>query len=152
LPGTKVVVGDGPQLAELRARFPDVRFVGARFGADLAAHYAASDVFVFPSRTDTFGLVMLEALACGVPVAAFPVQGPLDVLGQEAGVGAMSENLKSAIEQALQASPSRCRSYALEYSWQACTDQFLANLTTPVAQRPERVHTAAASHEIRPAA
>jgi glycosyltransferase involved in cell wall biosynthesis len=152
LPGTKVVVGDGPQLAELKARFPDVRFAGARFGADLAAHYAASDVFVFPSRTDTFGLVMLEALACGVPVAAFPVQGPLDVLGCEAGVGAMSENLKSAIEQALHASPSRCRSYALEYSWQACTDQFLANLTTPVVQRPERVHVAVAAHQIRPAA
>jgi len=152
LPGSKVVVGEGPQLADLRARFPGVHFVGSRFGADLAAHYAASDVFVFPSRTDTFGLVMLEALACGVPVAAFPVQGPLDVLGQGADVGVMSENLKFAVEQALQLQPSLCRNYALQYSWQACTDQFLENLEAAVVRRPEGVLVAGAADRIRPAA
>ncbi len=152
LPGTKVVVGDGPQLAELRARFPGVHFAGARFGQDLAAHYAASDVFVFPSRTDTFGLVMLEALACGVPVAAFPVQGPRDVLERGAGAGVLDECLKSAVERALTLSPQRCRQYALQYSWGACTNQFLDNLETSLLSRQQARQLGTGSAEVRPAA
>ncbi len=152
LPGTKVVVGDGPQLAELKARFPGVHFAGARFGEDLAAHYAASDVFVFPSRTDTFGLVMLEALACGVPVAAFPVQGPRDVLERGAGAGVLDECLKSAVEGALTLSPQRCRQYALQYSWGACTNQFLDNLETSLLSRQEVRPLGTGSDQVRPAA
>jgi glycosyltransferase involved in cell wall biosynthesis len=149
LPGSKVVVGDGPLLAELKARFPAVHFAGTRFGEDLAAHYAASDVFVFPSRTDTFGLVLLEALACGVPVAAFPVQGPRDVLGHGNDVGAMDENLAVAVAAALKLNPERCRAYALKYSWAACTDQFLGNLEASLVR--EHASEAAAA-QIRPAA
>ena len=98
-PGTKVIVGDGPARAALEAKFPDAQFLGPRFGADLAAVYRAADVFVFPSRTDTFGLVMIEALACGVPVAAYPVTGPVDILTKQ--VGAMDEDLTAAIATAL---------------------------------------------------
>ncbi|MDB5679213.1 MAG: alpha-mannosyltransferase, partial [Sphingomonas bacterium] len=98
-PGSKVVVGDGPALTSLKAKFTDAHFLGPKFGSDLAAAYAAADVFVFPSRTDTFGLVMIEALASGTPVAAYPVTGPVDVLTPE--VGAMAENLDAAIAQAL---------------------------------------------------
>jgi glycosyltransferase involved in cell wall biosynthesis len=144
LPGTKVVVGDGPQLAELRARFPRVHFAGTRFGADLAAHYAASDVFVFPSRTDTFGLVLLEALACGTPVAAFPVQGPADVLGASSA-GVIDERLDVAVERALKLNPERCREHALRYSWSACTEQFLVNLEASLVG-------ACACAQLRPAA
>lgn len=124
LPGTKVVVGDGPALARLRARYPDVVFTGHRSGEALAEHYAAADVFVFPSRTDTFGLVMLEAMASGLPVAAFPVPGPLDVVtpGQ---TGFLSENLKEAALQALDLSPELCRVSAERKTWRACTDRFL---------------------------
>ena len=100
LPGSKLVVGDGPQARELKARYPSAHFTGSKFGEDLVRHYAASDVFVFPSRTDTFGLVLLEALACGVPVAAFPVQGPLDVIG-DAPVGALDKDLRAACLKAL---------------------------------------------------
>jgi glycosyltransferase involved in cell wall biosynthesis len=127
LPGTKYVVGDGPQLAELMARFPAARFVGARHGEDLARHYAAADVFVFPSRTDTFGLVLLEALASGVPVAAYPVPGPIDVL-DGAAVGVLDEDLAGAVRRALEIPPDRCRAFALGYSWQASSQQFLDNL------------------------
>ncbi|MGL4438207.1 MAG: glycosyltransferase family 4 protein, partial [Bosea sp. (in: a-proteobacteria)] len=95
LPGSKVVVGDGPARTELQARYPDVTFTGFKAGADLAALYASADVFVFPSLTDTFGLVLLEAAACGLPIAAFPVQGPSDVIGTEP-VGVLSEDLRSA--------------------------------------------------------
>lgn len=152
LPGSKVVVGDGPQLAELKARFPGVHFAGARFGEDLAAHYAASDVFVFPSRTDTFGLVMLEALACGVPVAAYPVQGPLDVLGTSREAGVMSDNLKEAVLGALELSPTCCREFALQYSWSACTSQFLDNLEASlVNSSPMRAPMRGFGH-VRPAA
>lgn len=127
VPGTKYVVGDGPQLADLRARFPDVRFVGARHGEDLARHYAAADVFVFPSRTDTFGLVILEALASGVPVAAYPVPGPIDVL-DGAAVGVLDEDLGAAVRRALEIPPDRCRAFALGHSWEASSQQFLDNL------------------------
>jgi len=127
LPGSKVVVGGGPQLAELRRRYPSVRFAGPRHGEDLARHYAAADVFVFPSRTDTFGLVLLEALASGVPIAAFPVPGPLDVV-DGAAVGVLREDLAAAARGALTLAPEACRSYALQFSWRRSAEQFLANL------------------------
>lgn len=127
LPGTKVVVGDGPQLGELRQRHPEARFLGARHGEDLARHYAAADVFVFPSRTDTFGLVLLEALAAGVPVAAYPVPGPLDVIG-DSGAGALDEDLGRAVRAALAIDPRTCREHALRFSWRASAEQFLGNL------------------------
>ena len=127
LPGSKVAVGDGPQAAVLRQRYPDVLFPGAKQGADLAAHYADADVFVFPSRTDTFGLVLLEAMACGLPVAAFPVPGPLDVIGN-APVGCLDEDLGTACRAALTLPREDCRRFAETFSWQACTRQFLDNL------------------------
>ena len=128
LPGSKLVVGDGPQLAELRERYPQARFVGPKFGADLARHYAASDVFVFPSRTDTFGLVVLEALASGLPVAAHWVQGPMDIIGANTSVGALGEDLEAAARRALTLDPKTCRAFAANFSWEACTRQFLTNL------------------------
>lgn len=127
VPGTKFVVGDGPQLGALRTRYPDVRFVGAKHGEELARHYAAADVFVFPSRTETFGQVMLEALASGVPVAAYPVQGPIDVV-DDAAVGCLDEDLAGAVYSALKLSPQRCRDHAQQYSWQASYRQFVGNL------------------------
>lgn len=127
LPGTKVVVGDGPQLPALRRRYPTVRFAGVKMGEELACYYAAADVFVFPSRTDTFGLVLLEALASGVPVAAYPVPGPLDVLGgSEAGV--LDEDLGAAVRSALAIPPARCRAHALRYGWATSAQQFLSHL------------------------
>lgn len=129
LPGSKLVVGDGPQLCELKARYPAVHFAGAKFGEELAAHYATSDVLVFPSKTDTFGLVMLEALACGVPVAAFPVQGPIDVIGSQSGVGVLGEDMQQACVDALHINSSMCRLFALGHSWDACAQQFLSNLS-----------------------
>lgn len=128
LPGTKLVVGDGPQLDELRRKYADVVFAGAKVGEELAAHYSAASVFVFPSRTDTFGLVLLEALASGVPVAAYPVPGPLDVIGA-APAGVLSEDLAEAARQALAIPAETCRTHALTFSWQACTRQFLDNLS-----------------------
>jgi glycosyltransferase involved in cell wall biosynthesis len=128
LPGSKVVVGDGPQLASLQRRFPKAHFAGARFGAELARAYAGADVFVFPSRTDTFGLVMLEALACGTPVAAYPVTGPLDVIGGAQGVGAIDEDLRAAAMAALGADRAACRAYAERFSWAACARLFRDNL------------------------
>jgi len=129
--GTKVVVGDGPARAELQRQYPDAVFLGYRFGAELAWHLAAADVFVFPSRTDTFGIVMLEAMACGVPVAAFPVQGPLDVV--RGGVtGVLNADLETAIHGALQLEASDCRSFAQMQSWERCTRQFLGHLALAV--------------------
>lgn len=127
LPGSKVVVGDGPQRAELQARYPAVTFTGFKAGAELAALYASADVFVFPSLTDTFGLVLLEAAACGLPIAAFPVQGPRDVIGNEP-VGVLSENLQDAALRALAIPRDACRAFALKHSWPAATDAFLAAL------------------------
>jgi glycosyltransferase involved in cell wall biosynthesis len=131
LPGSKVVIGDGPQLATLKAQYPGVHFLGAKYGSDLARHVAAGDVFVFPSLTDTFGLVMLEAMACGLPVAAFPVAGPKDVV-REGEVGALDWDLAKAAERALALSGEACRRYAQGFSWEAATRQFLSNLA-PVA-------------------
>jgi glycosyltransferase involved in cell wall biosynthesis len=130
LPGSKVVVGDGPQLAALKAKFPAVHFVGARHGEALSRAYAGGDVMAFPSRTDTFGLVMLESLACGTPVAAFPVTGPKDVLAAGgAAVGAVNEDLRAACLAALKfGDRDACRAYAQTYSWQACAERFFANL------------------------
>ncbi len=129
LPGSKVVVGDGPQLETLRRDYPAVRFAGARFGAELARAYAGADVFVFPSLTDTFGLVLLESLACGTPVAAFPVTGPLDVLrGATACVGAVDSDLRRAALAALAADRSACRAHAETWSWRACAELFLSYL------------------------
>ncbi|MEO5867763.1 MAG: glycosyltransferase family 1 protein [Sphingomonas sp.] len=125
-PGTKVVVGDGPARAALATRFADARFLGPRFGADLAAAYAAADVLVFPSRTDTFGLVMIEALACGTPVAAYPVVGPVDILTQAAG--AMDHDLDVAIAAALTRNRGACAAHGARFTWAASARQFLAAL------------------------
>jgi len=125
--GSKLVVGDGPDLARLRASYPDVHFVGAKFGEELAAHYTAGDVFVFPSRTDTFGLVILEALAAGVPVAAYPVTGPIDVVGG-ADCAVLDDDLAAAARRALAIPRERCRAYAKRFSWTRCAEQFLEYL------------------------
>jgi glycosyltransferase involved in cell wall biosynthesis len=122
-PGSKVVIGDGPARAQLAAAHPGVRFLGPRFGADLAAAYAAADVFVFPSRTDTFGLVMIEALACGTPVAAYPVPGPVDVLTP--ATGAMDADLNAAIAAALTRRRSDCVRHGQSFSWAASARQFV---------------------------
>ncbi len=127
LPGTKVVVGDGPARAVLERKYPQVKFVGPKTGDELTRAYAGSDVFVFPSRTDTFGLVTLEALACGTPVAAYPVQGPQDVIG-DAPVGTLNQDLGEACQKALTIDRAACRAFALSRSWRACTLQFLSNL------------------------
>lgn len=133
--GTKVIVGDGPARAALQAKYPNARFVGYKFGDELAAHVAAADVFVFPSRTDTFGLVLLEAMACGVPVAAYPVTGPIDVV-QQGVTGILHENLHQAALQALQLDSGQCRAYALQHTWEAATEQFLNNLALRPAEQP----------------
>jgi ubiquinone/menaquinone biosynthesis C-methylase UbiE len=131
LPGTKLVIGDGPQEAELRRRFPRAVFCGHLEGEVLAGHIAAADVFVFPSKTDTFGIVQLEALACGVPVAAYPVTGPLDVIGSHP-VGALNEDLREACLAALNVSRSACRDYALQHTWEMSARQFLGH-AQPIA-------------------
>jgi glycosyltransferase involved in cell wall biosynthesis len=125
-PGSKVVVGDGPALAKLKAAFPEALFVGKQTGEALAACYAGADVFVFPSKTDTFGLVMIEALACGTPVAAYPVVGPVDVL--DAKSGALDQDLDAAIARALTLDREDCLAHGRSFSWQVSADQFLAAL------------------------
>jgi glycosyltransferase involved in cell wall biosynthesis len=127
LPGSKVVVGDGPLLAQLQAKFPEVHFLGLRTGEALAEVYASADVLVFPSLTDTFGLVLLEALACGVPVAAFPVMGPLDVIDQS-GCGMLDIDLRRAALGALNISREKCRAHALTFTWRESARQFLDNV------------------------
>ena len=129
LPGSKVVVGGGPQLTALRREYQNVTFAGPKFGEALARAYSGADVFVFPSRTDTFGLVILEALACGTPVAAFPVTGPKDVLVNAAGkIGSVNEDLRAAALDALTADRAACRLHAERYSWRACAEIFLSHL------------------------
>jgi glycosyltransferase involved in cell wall biosynthesis len=137
LPGTKVVIGDGPQKAELQRRYPNARFLGEKTGHDLTSHLAAADVFVFPSRTDTFGVVQLEALACGTPVAAFPVTGPLDVIADHP-VGALDVDLRLACLRALEVSRQVCRSFALERSWENSARQFIGNLSALQPSRSPR--------------
>ncbi|MGC3981182.1 MAG: glycosyltransferase family 1 protein [Steroidobacteraceae bacterium] len=127
LPGTQVVVGDGPAREELQQRYPHAVFVGFKYGEELAAHVAAADVFVFPSRTDTFGLVLLEAMASGVPVAAYPVTGPIDVVKTNV-TGVLSEDLRDATLRALQLNRQDCREHALQYTWTNATAQFFGNL------------------------
>ncbi len=125
--GSKVVVGDGPMTGDLRKRYPDTQFVGAKHGAELVSYYNAADVFVFPSLTDTFGLVMLEALACGVPVAAYPVMGPRDVITDPA-VGCLHEDLATAVRTALSLDRKACRVFAEHRSWAACAQTFRSYL------------------------
>lgn len=128
LPGTKVLVGDGPARAALSKAYPEAKFLGPRSGQALVEAYAGSDVFVFPSKTDTFGLVMLEALACGTPVAAYPVQGPNDVIGDAVEAGALDDDLEKACRKALTLSRDDARAFALAHNWRSCTEQFLSNL------------------------
>ena len=131
LPGSKVIVGDGPHRAALQERFPGARFTGYRENGALAAAYAGADVFVFPSRTDTFGLVLLEALAAGTPVAAYPVAGPMDVLGGASEpVGALDEDLRAACLAALGCCREACRRHAAEWSWEASAAQFRGALAS----------------------
>lgn len=135
LPGTKVIVGDGPQLESLKAKHPEVHFLGVKTGDELAACFANADCFVFPSLTDTFGLVILEAMAAGTPVAGFNVPGPRDLI-PGSGAGAVSDDLKIACEEALRCSRETSRAYAETYSWRACAEQFINNLEPlPVPER-----------------
>jgi glycosyltransferase involved in cell wall biosynthesis len=127
LPGSKWVAGDGPDLPKLRAAFPNVKFTGVLNQMELAKLYNAADTFVFPSRTDTFGLVLLEAMACGCPVAAYPVTGPVDVIGSSPA-GALDEDLRAACLRALEIPRDVARAHAERFSWEACTRQFLAHL------------------------
>jgi glycosyltransferase involved in cell wall biosynthesis len=135
VPGSKVIVGDGPALEDLRRRYPQAHFLGPLAGEELASAYRAADSFVFPSKTDTFGLVIIEALACGVPVAALPVPGPLDILGPQgrgadgtfpATVGALGPDLAQAIGRSLQLDRQAAAIFGARFSWSAATDQFLA--------------------------
>jgi len=141
LPGTKVVVGGGPDRRMLEHRFPDAIFAGVKAGAELASYYQRADVFVFPSRTDTFGLVLIEAMACGTPVAAFPVRGPIDVVTDpEAGV--LDNDLAAAALAALQLDRDKVWRHGRKYSWEQCTRQFVSSLVP--ARVPEAVLAEAA--------
>lgn len=138
VPGSKVVVGDGPALEQLRARFPNVYFLGAMHGPELASAFRSADIFVFPSLTDTFGLVNIEALASGLPVAAFPVQGPIDILGPDGRgihggkrrIGGIDPYLAVAIQRGLTADRVAAAAEARHYGWEACTDRFLEGLAS----------------------
>lgn len=141
LPGTKIVVGDGPQRKQLERDFPEAVFVGMKSGAELASYYQRADVFVFPSRTDTFGLVMAEAMACGTPVAAFPVRGPVDVI-KDPCAGVLDNDLAGAALSALTLDRARVRRYAERYSWEMASRQFLASLV-PARAREGSVARAA---------
>ena len=136
LPGTKLVVGDGPDRARLTKTYPDAVFAGAKHGEELADIYAAADVFVFPSRTDTFGLVLLEALASGLPVAAFPAAAPRDVIGG-APVGVLDEDLKAACLRALALDRAACRDFAHGLTWEATARTFVKHVTE-ATQKPRR--------------
>ncbi|HUK01361.1 MAG TPA: glycosyltransferase family 1 protein [Steroidobacteraceae bacterium] len=135
--GTKLVIGDGPERERLQSQYPGAVYAGYRFGEDLAAHLAAADVLVFPSLTDTFGLVNLEAMACGVPVAAFPVTGPIDVV-DDGVTGALDTDLGRAAVRALAIDPRACRERALQSSWEDCTRQFESHLVCSRAGSPLR--------------
>ena len=137
LPGTKLIVGDGPARAVLERRFPEAIYLGYRHGQELGAIYAAADVFVFPSRTDTFGVAVIEALASGLPVAAHPVTGPIDII-KNGQLGALDNDLGKAIVRALATgNPVACAAEGLAYTWEKCTRQFLANLVE-IKTKPAR--------------
>lgn len=150
--GSKVVVGGGPALERMKSAYPDGLFLGPKHGAELASLYTGADVFVFPSRTDTFGLVNLEALACGLPVAAFPVPGPADIIGSgecgifggSARIGALDEDLSAAIARALTADRCAAAIEALHYSWERCTSLFFAGLA-----KSDRLERSCASASVR---
>jgi glycosyltransferase involved in cell wall biosynthesis len=125
--GSKIIIGDGPERARLEKQYPDATFLGYRFGKDLAAHLAAADIMVFPSRTDTFGLVNLEAMACGVPVAAYPVTGPIDVI-EDGLTGCLDSDLAAAARRALDIDPDACRAHALKAGWDVSSREFENNL------------------------
>ena len=142
--GSKVVVGDGPMLEELRAKYPDVHFTGSLQGTELAGAYTGADVFVFPSKTDTFGLVLIEALACGLPVAGYPVAGPIDIAGIDGRgptshlhnpVGALNDDLALAMTQALSCSRKDAAAYGRTFSWDRCTSQFEEALESAIADQ-----------------
>jgi glycosyltransferase involved in cell wall biosynthesis len=155
LPGSKVVVGDGPDTARLRRAFPDAHFVGYKFGTELAQCLSSADVFVFPSRTDTFGLVMLEAMACGTPVAGYPVTGPIDVVEHRVS-GWLDGNLETAAHQALGLSRDAARAAALERTWERATTQFASHLvraaggSEPLHLAPSGASAADARHATVP--
>ncbi|WP_319518932.1 glycosyltransferase family 1 protein [uncultured Martelella sp.] len=130
LPGSIVVVGDGPARKALEEKFPNVHFTGVLQGEALAEAYAEADVFVFTSKTDTFGNTIIEALSSGVPVAAYPVTGPSDILEGHEGAGALDEDLKTACMKALAGSPEKARELALTYTWEAAAGQFYDNMRT----------------------
>ena len=140
LPGSKVIVGDGPYREMLQTKYPDAHFLGARFGTDLARIYASADVFVFPSKTETFGLVLLEALASGTPVAAFPVEGLIPEIGRT-GAGVVDEDLRTAALNALNISRTTSRQFALGYSHEQAAKQFLSNVSEAI-YRPIQMRAA----------
>jgi glycosyltransferase involved in cell wall biosynthesis len=146
LPGTKVVIGQGPQEADLKRRFPDARFLGHMDNGVLASHLAAADVFVFPSRTDTFGIVQLEALASGVPIAAYPVTGPKDVVANNP-IGVLHEDLRVACLEALALPRDACRAFALKYSWENSARQFIGHARKVAGFGNSEPQTAAAMTE-----
>ncbi|MBB6093084.1 glycosyltransferase involved in cell wall biosynthesis [Povalibacter uvarum] len=148
--GSKLIVGDGPARKTLQEKYPNATFVGFKYGEELASHVAASDVFVFPSRTDTFGLVLLEAMACGVPVAAYPVTGPIDVVLQ-GETGVLDDDLAIAAVEALTLDPQECRDYALAHTWEAATQQFLTNLAPRPALESVVAATKPLSQNAQPA-
>ncbi len=139
LPGTKWVVGEGPELERIRKQYPGVRFLGVLSQDDLAKVYSGADVFVFPSRTDTFGLVLIEAMACGCPVAAYPVTGPLDVIG-DSPAGVLDEDLRAACLRALRIPRQAAIDHARRYTWEAASRQFLDHLRGAVRGAPARAH------------
>jgi glycosyltransferase involved in cell wall biosynthesis len=137
LPGSKVVIGDGPNLEQLRRKYPDVHFLGSKVGQDLARHYADADVFVFPSKTDTFGNVVIEALASGLPVAAYPVMGPIDIIG-ETGAGVLSHDLREAALSALDVPKEAALARARDFTWAGTTQQFLDNVIEAQSRRTDK--------------
>lgn len=144
LPGSKWVAGAGPALKRIQARYPEVNYLGVLGQHELAEVYASADVFVFPSKTDTFGLVLLEAMACGLPVAAYPVTGPLDVIGHSKTAGVLHEDLRTACLEALRLRREDAAAYARKFSWRAATEQFLGYLhpRAPAAKRLPTLATA----------
>jgi len=142
LEGSKVVIGDGPDRERLVDEYPDCNFLGYKFGRDLARHLAGADVFVFPSKTDTFGIVMLEAMACGLPVAAYPVTGPIDVV-RNGETGILHNDLTQACNEALKLDGNAAVRFAGKRSWQRCTEQFVANLAPANECQGETIEQAA---------